>query len=163
MATSTLIQYLETERYGSLPGAGVEAVGPESMNRRQIETFIASGAITAGQTVVLNILETADGDKAIHVVPSNTGSDDTTCFVGVAITDASAAGDKVDVCVRGVCEATVKTAAAKGKLLYITSTAGVLDDVPGTAPATDSSPVAVALELRGAGTGLITVFVRGTF
>jgi len=162
MATSTLIQYLETERYGSLPGAGVEAVGPESMNRRQIETFIASGAITAGQTVALNILKTADGDKAIFVVPSATGTDDTTCFVGVAIT-AAGAGDKVDVCVRGVCEATVLTGAAKGKLLYITSTAGALDDAAGSAPASDSVPVAVALETRGGGTGPITVFVRGTF
>ena len=163
MATSTLIQYLETERYGSLPGAGAEAVGPDSMNRRQVETFIAAGPIVAGATVVLDITKAADGDKAIYVLPSNTGSDDTTCFVGVALAAAPAAGDKVEVCVRGVCEATVLTAAAKGKLLYITSTAGALDDAAGSAPATDSSPVAVALETRGAGTGPITVFVRGTF
>jgi|13_taG_2_1085334.scaffolds.fasta_scaffold01513_3 hypothetical protein len=154
MATSTLIQYLETERYGSLPGAGTEAVGEDSMNRRQVETFIAAAAILAGQTVSLDASQTADGDKAIKVKPSDTGNTDLVCPVGVALA-AAAIGEKVEVCVRGVCKAGA-AAHAKGDVLTVTGTAGVLDT---TAAAT--SP-AVAISLDGA-TPVATVFVRGAF
>ena len=45
MATQNIIQYLETSQYNALPSGGTVAVGIEAMNRRQIETFIASEAI----------------------------------------------------------------------------------------------------------------------
>ncbi len=154
MATSTLIQYLETERYGSLPGAGTEAVGEDSMNRRQVETFIAAAAITLGQTVSLDAAQTADGDKAIKVKPSDSGDTNLVCPVGVALA-AAGIGDKVEVCVRGVCKATA-AAHTKGDVLTVTAAAGTLDT---TAAAT--SP-AVAISLDGANP-TATVFVRGAF
>lgn len=154
MATSTLIQYLETERYGSLPGAAAEAVGTDSMNRRQVETFIAASAITLGQTVSLDAAQTADGVKAVKVKPSITSNTDLVCPVGVALATV-AIGEKVDVCVRGVCKATA-AAHTKGDVLTVTGAAGVLDT---TAAAT--SP-AVAISLDGANP-TATVFVRGAF
>ncbi len=162
MATSTLIQYLETERYASIPGDPSEAVGTDSLNRRQTETFLAASAVAAGDVVALDADQTADGDKAIKVHPADTGDTARVAVVGVALA-AAAADEKVEVCVRGVCEATVLANAAEGNLLYITSTAGALDDVEGTAPAASSSPVAVCLETRGGSTGLTTVFVKKSF
>ena len=45
MATNTIIQYLET-------GVGIEA-----MNRRQVETFIASEDIVAGDALSLDLAQ----------------------------------------------------------------------------------------------------------
>jgi hypothetical protein len=127
MATNTLIQYLETERFGSLPGGSTEAVPVSAMNRRQVETFVASEAIAAGDVVSLDLSKTADGDKGIFVSKADTATATDRCAVGVALAAAAAAGDKVDVCVRGVCEANVDGATAAGDLLQISSTAGRLE------------------------------------
>lgn len=156
MATSTLIQYLETERYGSLPGSGAEATGTETLNRRQTETFIAASAVVAGDVVSLDASQAADGDKAIKVRKGDTGSTDAVCAVGVALASAGA-GEKVEVCVRGVCEANT-AAHAKGDVLTLTATAGRL----GTIAAATAPQVAVSLD-GAAGPGLSTVFVRGAF
>ena len=61
MATNTLLQYLQSD-----DGSGV-ALGITPSNRRQVERFIASGTIAAGDIVCLDITKTADGDKSLFV------------------------------------------------------------------------------------------------
>ncbi len=120
MATNTIIQYLET-------GVGVEA-----MNRRQVETFIASEDIVAGDALSLDLAQAADGDKAIHVMKADTGTQAKRCGVGIALRDA-AAGDTVDVCIGGMAEAKVKAGTGVGESLSIfNTTAGVLEPYQNT-------------------------------
>jgi hypothetical protein len=80
MATSTLIQYLETEQKDGF-GASV-AVGPATLNRRQVETFLAAATIAAGDLVSLDASQTADGDKAIKIVKSDSAAAAASCPVG---------------------------------------------------------------------------------
>lgn len=159
MATSTLIQYLETagQSAGQLDTTGLPsaAVGTDSMNRRQVETFIAAAAIAVGQVVSLDAAQAEDGDKAIKIKPADSGDTDLVCPVGVALTAATAVGDKVEVCVRGVCNATA-AAHAKGDVLTVTGTAGEMDTI-----AAATSPQ-VAISLDGANP-TAKVFVRGQF
>lgn len=109
MATNTIIQYLET-------GVGVEA-----MNRRQVETYLAAEAITAKDVLALDITQTEDGDKMIHVVKADGNDADRKAFVGVALTDA-ASGETVDVCVAGICEAKTDGSVTKGSALSLFDT-----------------------------------------
>ena len=167
MATNTLIQYLETERFGSLPGDPAEAVPVSAMNRRQVETFVASEAIAAGDVVSLDLSKTADGDKGIFVSKADTGTATDRAAVGVALAAAAAEGDKVEVCVRGVCEANVDGATAAGDLLQISSTAGRLEprtvavDEGGAAQFDLYPIVAIASEADTA--NVATVFVYKQF
>lgn len=156
MATQTLVQYLETEQYSSLPGGASSAVGTSVMDRRQVETFIAAAAVAAGDVVSLDAAQAADGDKAIKVKPADSADTALSCPVGVALA-AAASGAKVDVCVRGVCEAKL-LACAQGDVLTHTATAGSMDTI---AAATDPQ-IAIALEAAGA-PGTFTVYVRGSF
>jgi len=125
MATNTLLQYLE--------GTGEDAfgnsvsLGSKLSNRRQIETFIADEAIVSGDAVSFDMSETADGDKVLKVVKADSGTATDTCCIGIAITAAGAAGDKIDVCLAGPCEANVAATTVAGSLLQISATAGRLD------------------------------------
>ena len=100
MATSTLIKYLE-----GADAAGV-ALNSEISNSRQVEIFLAQGAIAADDAVAFNTNNTADGEKTLYVFPADTGTQHSKCFVGVAL-EAAAAGEKVRVCISGVCTANV--------------------------------------------------------
>jgi len=111
MATSTLLNYLET---GS---------SNEVMNRRQVETFIAGEAITANDFVALDFSQSSDADKALYVMKAGTASATTSMAVGVALATV-ASGAKVDVVVKGVCEANVAGDTAQGEFLIITATDG---------------------------------------
>jgi len=162
MATTDIIQYLETSAYSALPGGAAEAVGVRSLNRRKVETFIATEAIAIGQVVSLDASQTADGDKGIKCALAGTGSNDTVFAVGIALT-AAAAGETFDACIRGICEAQVAASAAKGNALYLTGTDGQLDDVAPAAPLSESVPVAQCMEDRPASPGLTTVYVIGRF
>ena len=128
MATQNIIQYLETSQYNALPAGGTIAVGIEAMNRRQIETFIASEAIAVGDALSLDLAQTNNGDKAIFVMKADTGVNAKRCGIGIAIGAAAAAGDTVDVCIGGMAEAKVKAGTAVGDRLSIfNTTAGVLE------------------------------------
>ena len=59
MATNTLLQYLQ-----STDGDG-NAFTSLFSNRRQVERFIASGAIAAGDMVCLDITKTSLGEKGL--------------------------------------------------------------------------------------------------
>ena len=91
MATSTLIQFL------------AEGEGTDTSNRRQLETFLADGAIAEGAPVFFDIAETDDGDKVLKVVESSADK----AAIGVAI-EGAAAGEQVRACLSGICEALVK-------------------------------------------------------
>ena len=112
MATQNIIQYLETSQYNALPIGGTVPVGIEAMNRRQIETFIASEAIAVGDTVALDFSKAGSGDKGIFVVKCDQGTATKKCGVGVAISAATAAGDTVDAVIAGMVD-NAKVAGAK--------------------------------------------------
>jgi hypothetical protein len=97
MATNTLLQYLE-----SADSSGT-AYSSATSHRRQIETFIASGAVAIGDVVSFAFASAANPGDAVLQVKKAVA--DKHC-VGVAIS-AAADGEKVDVCIAGVCEATV--------------------------------------------------------
>ena len=119
MATNTLLQYLQ-----STDGDGV-ALGVTPSNRRQVERFIASAAIAAGDVVCLDISKTADGDKSLFVTKANTGAGATTLTIGIALDAATAANDEINVVVRGfVKDANVATGGAIGDRIVGSNTAG---------------------------------------
>ena len=132
MATQNIIQYLETSQYNALPSGGTVPVGIEAMNRRQIETFIASEAIAVGDALSLDLAQANNGDKAIFVMKADTGTNAKRCGIGVAISAAAAAGDTLDVCIGGMAEAKVKAGTAVGDRLSIYSTVGILEPYQNT-------------------------------
>ena len=135
MATNTILQSLNT----SAEGAGVG-----SSARRQIETYIASGAIAAGDLVCFDITKTDDSDKCLHITKADTGSGNTIVCVGFALDAALAAGDPVNVTVAGLHEsANVAAATAAGDRLIASGTAGRAAIYTG---AESVPPIAYAIE-----------------
>ena len=109
MATSRNIQYIGSD------GSGVLSDGDLS-SRRQVETFIAGAAITAGEWVVLDTSKTADL-QCIYVIKAPASSV-SAAVMGVALASA-ASGARVDVVVRGyAASATVNTSTAQGNALF---------------------------------------------
>jgi hypothetical protein len=110
MATSTLIQYLETT---AVTGLGVSVgVGAASMNRRQTETFIAKENLLVGDFVAFDLAATADGDVSIGVFKADGNSAPVRTPFGVVLGSAETsgkltAGSRINVCISGVCDALV--------------------------------------------------------
>jgi len=130
MATNTLIQYLQPGEAGN------------TMNRGQVETFLAGGTIALGEAVALDLTKTG-ANKALYVVeaPANSGA----IVVGIALASA-AAGQTVNVVVTGYVDvADVETGVAAGQALYVGATAGRLAAFKDAATSTQavfiSSPV----------------------
>tara|TARA_R100001163_G_C4999122_1_gene148918 strand:+ start:168 stop:620 length:453 start_codon:yes stop_codon:yes gene_type:complete len=135
MATNTILQSLNTS---------AEGAGTGSSARRQIETYIASGAIAAGDLVCFDITKTNDSDKCLHIVKADTGSGNTIVCVGFALDAALAAGDPVQVTVAGLHEsANVDGATAAGDRLIASGTAGRAAIYTG---AESVPPIAYAIE-----------------
>ncbi len=143
MATQNIIQYLET-------GVGIEA-----MNRRQVETFIASEAIADKEAVAFDITKTSDGDKMIHVVKGDSNDAEHTAFVGVAL-GAAAIGETVDVCIAGLCQVKTDGSVTKGSALSLFTTAGELKNYANSdvlppvayACADDSADIATVIVIK---------------
>ena len=113
MATQSLIQYLEAGN------------GASTMNRSQVETFLASEAIAVGDLVSMDLSQLNDGDKALYVSKADTGTATDTCAIGFALNAATAVGDKVDVTIAGIhVSANVDGATVAGSKLCAGSTAG---------------------------------------
>lgn len=112
MATSTLIQSLN-------PGSA------DASHRREVETFLATSAIVAGDAVSFDGAQANDGDKTLYVVPLHSATPTARFFVGVALASASA-GQRVDVCVAGLAEANVATGLVSGVTVEMSATAGRL-------------------------------------
>jgi hypothetical protein len=169
MATSTLIQYLETT---AVTGLGVSVgVGAASMNRRQTETFIAKENLLVGDFVAFDLAATADGDVSIGVFKADGNSAPVRTPFGVVLGSAETsgkltAGSRINVCISGVCDALVGdnggAGNALGVVLQITNTAGVAD----LAAATSAQPVVAVLAevvAPAAGVTLKRVVVRKSF
>lgn len=123
MATNNMLQYLEStgeDEFGSSVSLGVTP-----SYRRQVETFIAAEAIVAKDAVAFDFNQTADGDKVLHVKKAGTAEATTHCFVGIAL-EGAASGERLDVCIAGICEANVDGTTAQGDSLIISSTDGRL-------------------------------------
>ena len=119
MATSTLLQLLD-----STYGDGTTKIGLTASNRRQVETFIASGPIAANDLVCLDFAQAGDGDKGLYIKKADGGSGATVAAIGFAISPA-AAGDSCQVAVAGIHEkANVDGATAQGNRLIVGATAG---------------------------------------
>jgi len=136
MATSTLIQFLG-------PGEGAATV-----NRRQVETYIAGGTIAAGDWVALDTGKTG-ADKALYVIatPAVAGRGN---VAGVALAAASS-GDKVDVVIGGyVGAAKVAAGTAQHASLTTSATAGTAVTYA-TGTHTGTGPCGVALTAEAGG------------
>jgi len=156
MATSTLVQYLA-------PG---EAAG--TVNRRQVETFLANGAIAAGDFVSLDVSKTG-ADKALFIVQAPAAAGDGKA-IGVAIetaTGTAALPAQVRVVVAGyVASANVATGSAAGTALTTTGTAGraasatYIGNGSGAAAVALPNVIAVALTTAAANTAEVMVLKR---
>lgn len=151
MATSRNIQYIGSD------GSGVLSDGDLS-SRRQVETFLAGAAITAGEWVVLDTSKTADL-QCIYVIKAPASSV-SAAVMGVALADA-ASGARVDVVVRGyAASATVNTSVAQGNALFCGGTAAGTAEPYSQATAT-VAPCGIALDDDTA--GVAPVYVCGQF
>jgi len=163
MATNTLIQYLETSAYPADQRDGsTEAVGFSVMNRRQVETFVAGGTITANQLVAIDLSQTGLGVQAGTVVPADNASGNTIIAVGFALNGASE-GENVDVTIAGVHEtADIKAleTIAVGDRLIVSDSAGDAAEYG----AADVVPIIGYAMTAGSGTPLTcSVFVVKQF
>ena len=125
MATSTLIQYLQSGEAGN------------TSNRGQVETFIARETLLVGDWVAFDYAAAVDGDVTLGVYKADGNSAPVRTPFGVVVRSAESngaltAGSRVEVCISGVVRAFVGDNggaghAATGVLLQITNTAGVAD------------------------------------
>lgn len=157
MATSTLIQYLESSQ---VTGLGVTVgVGTKTMDRSQIETFVAKETLLVGDWVAFDYAAVLGSDVTLGVFKADGNSSPVRTPMGVVVGAAGTnglltAGNKVNVCISGVCNALVGdnggAGNAIGTLLQITNTAGQVD----VASAASAQPVCgILAETVGAGAG----------
>jgi hypothetical protein len=122
MATSTNIQYLVATAKDEF-GATVQ-IGASTSDRRQIETFLAGAAITAGDWVQFDTSATG-ATRVLTVIQATNVALGNPLTVGVALTSATVAGQTVDVVVAGYVEsANVDGAVVAGSPLTVDTTAG---------------------------------------
>ncbi len=115
MATNTILQSLNDSTLGA---------GPTSSSRRQVETYLAAGAIAAGDLVAFDLTQSDDSDKCLFVVKADTDFGNTVVCVGFALDSAAAAGDPVKVTVAGLHESANTGTCAVGDRLIASGTAG---------------------------------------
>ena len=152
MATSTNIQYLVGTARDEF-GATVQ-IGAGTSDRRQIETFIASAAITAGDWVEFDTAQTG-ASKVLVVKQATANGQGNPLVCGVALTAATVAGQTVDVVVGGyVASANVANAVAAAGVALTVEAAGAGQAVALTAADTGpacgvslSAPVANKAEV----------------
>ena len=123
MATSNLIQKLDSTALKSsttVPGSYETVSTPNVSNRRQVETFIASGAIAEAELLSFD-LNKADDLKTLFVVPADLSSDKTLGVVGVALNSA-VDGGKVECLLCGVTYVNADAGIAAGDALSVSAT-----------------------------------------
>lgn len=152
MATSNLIQKLDSTALKSsttIPGSYETVSTPNVSNRRQVETFIASGAITEAQLLSFD-LKKADDLKTLFVAPADLSDGDRLGVVGVALNSA-VDGGKVECLLCGVTFVNADAGINGGDALSVSATgAGVTAGFVKTRAAADLyTCVGVALEKTG--------------
>ena len=123
MATSTLIQKLDStalESSKTVPGSYSTVSTPNVSNRRQVETFIASGAIAEAELLSFD-LSKADDLKTLFVVPADLSGANTLGVVGVALNSAVDQG-KVECLLCGVTYVNADAGIAAGDALSVSAT-----------------------------------------
>ena len=117
MATDTILQYLDSK-----DSAGV-AFGGKEMHRRQVETFLAGGAISAGDWVAIDATKTG-AERVLFVTEAAAVANGNGLVIGVA-TKTVASGALVEFVVSGYAEgASVDNAVAgAGVALVVDNTA----------------------------------------
>ena len=142
MATSTLIQFLGDTVTDPSGIAG------DTSHRRQTETFIAGGAITALDWVAIDASKT-DADRLLYVTQAAAVANGNGQVIGVALAGA-AAGEQVRVVTSGYVEgANVAAAVTAGQPLVVDNTAA--GRAVAYAAADLAPPCGVALENAAAG------------
>ena len=148
MATSTLVQILEAGEPSSV------------MNRRQVETFLTTGTIAAGDWVAFDTTKTG-ADKLLSVIEAGASANGNATTVGVALNAAVGTASipaQVEVVVSGyVEEANTNGGPAAGSPLVVQTVAGAADAAGAgiTAP-----PCGVALAATVAGKAEVWVYKR---
>jgi hypothetical protein len=169
MATSTLIQYLETAGV-SVSGA-VTQIGLAASDRQQFETFLCETAITKGQLVAVDVTaaklvtDPTGGLSAATVITADFNAAGTVqkIVVGVAaeaVTGTAASPQFVKVIVRGPAALVpVVAATAVGDPLTL-DTAGVAGSAQVAGAANTVHVFAYAMTST-AGAGTVTAYVLG--
>ena len=125
MATSNLIQKLDgtalISNVTGSPGSYTSVSTPNVSNRRQVETFIASGAITEAELLSFDLSKSLDSDKVLFVVPADLSSDKTLGVVGVALNSA-VDGGKVECLLCGITYVNADAGIAAGDALSVSAT-----------------------------------------
>ncbi len=154
MASATYLQSLDSV-YEDGTSRGVTP-----SNRRQVETFIASGAIEANSLVTLDFTSAgySDGDKALYIRKA-LDTEISQVAIGFALNAATAAGDKVEVTIAGIHKnANVVGTTAAGDRLIISGVAGQAKVVT----AGDTVPI-IAVATEDDTGNIATVFVIKQF
>lgn len=153
MATDDTIQYLETTT------ADGTALGGAEMHRRQVETFLAGGAIAAGDIVAWDISKSGAAQAAYVIAAVAVGTVGNAAAMGVAL-ESAAANQPVKVVISG----------------YVTGAkcaAGVTAGQPLCGPLTAAGTAALSVAAVTAGVlgvaldnesgGVVTMMVRKQF
>jgi hypothetical protein len=170
MATNTLIQ--------KLFASDETGVGEDSnavSNRQQIEKFRASEVITAGATVSLDVSQTSNGLRGLVVAEADADDyapvgiyqgynsmDEAAVIAGTITPQDAAAGDFIDIVIRGIVEEALTkgdvvgidagdrlTMSTDGKLIKVDSYRTDLGDGTGTTTgAVTQSPHVVAIAME---------------
>jgi hypothetical protein len=152
MATSTLVQFL---------GDGITSptsIEGDTSNRRQVETFIAGGAIAAGDVVAFDTSKTG-ADRVLYVTEAAQVANGNGLSCGVALA-AATAGEQVRAVIGGYALVSTHGGVALGNLLTAGGTsAGTVDG----RIASDISPAfGITLEAR-VGAGLVAAWIYKSF
>lgn len=102
----------------------VAGEGQPVSNRREVETFLAGAAITAGDWLMFDTSKTGE-DRVLYVIEATAVALGNSLTVGVALDTVTAAGAKVRVVTAGYAEtANVDGAVVAGDPLVVDTTAG---------------------------------------
>jgi len=176
MATSTLVQYLDTSAV-SASGATVQ-VGNGPSNRRQVETFLTETAITVGHLVAIDAAklstDSSGGLTSATVITADFNSTPVRkVVVGVALeskTGTATSPQPIRICVRGVVTGVAVTSTtAVGDTLILDSggAAGHCLAQPASVNEGGAATVplgpAIGYALTVAAGGTCTAYIRGLF
>jgi hypothetical protein len=176
MATSTLVQYLDTAGVSASGAVVQNGMGPS--NRRQVETFLTETAITVGQLVSIDAAKLATdasgGLTAATVITADFNSAPVRkVVVGVALeskTGTATSPQPIRICVRGVVTGVVTTGAtAVGDTLILDSAggAGACQAQPASVNEGGAAVVplgpAIGYALTVAAAGTCTAYIKGLF
>lgn len=171
MATTNILQYLETTGKSVTTGADVQ-LGTAPLNRLQTETFLTETAIVKGQVVSVDmakmVADASGGYSAVTVIAGVGNVVTKTCAVGVAaesVTGSATNPQPVKVIVRGPALAVPSVGAIAQGAPVILDTAGGVGSViiQANYDAAVTAPVkeALGIAMTAAASNLVNIYVFG--